>query len=74
MVIMVAPIMAAIVVFTSSDSPEGMADNLTIEQVKAEKAGQEVKVGGDVVPGSVKWDNISRSLKSIIAGGGDQIW
>ncbi len=72
-VIMVAVIAAVIVVFTSSDSPGGMTDHLTIAQVKAGKAGQEIKVGGDVVPGSVSWDNASRSLKFILAGGGDQI-
>ncbi len=50
-----------------------MSDHLTIAQVKAAKPGQEVKVGGDVVPGSVRWDDVSRSLKFMLAGEGDQI-
>ena len=66
-VVMVAVITALIVVFTSSNSPGGTSDHLTIAQVKADKAGQEVKVGGDVVPGSVSWDNDSSSLKFMLA-------
>ena len=72
-VIMVVALVAVIGVFTSSDSPGGMPDHLTITQVKADKAGQKVKVGGGVVPGSVRWDNVSRSLKFILAGEGDQM-
>ena len=66
-VIMVAVIVTVIGVFASSNSPGGMAEHLTIAQVKADKAGQEVKVGGDVVPGSVSWDNDSSSLKFMLA-------
>ena len=64
---MVAVIVTVIGVFASSNSPGGMAEHLTIAQVKADKAGQEVKVGGDVVPGSVSWDNDSSSLKFMLA-------
>ena len=71
--IAVTAIMAVTMVFTSSDNSGGMTDHLSIAQVKADKAGQEVKVGGDVVPGSVSWDNVSGSLKFMITGDGDQI-
>lgn len=72
-VILVAIIAVVVAVFTSSNSSGGMTDHLTIAEVKADKSGQELKVGGDVVPGSVSWDNDSRSLKFMLAGEGGEI-
>ncbi len=72
-VILVAGIAVVVGLFASSSSSEDMTDHRTIAEVKADKSGQELKVGGDVVPGSVSWDNDSRSLKFMLAGEGGEI-
>ncbi len=59
--------------FTAPGAPGGMPEHITIAQATGEKAGQEVKVGGDVVPGSIIWDNASGSLRFILTGDGDRM-
>ena len=52
----------------------GISDHDTIAQVKPDKAGQEIKVGGDVVPVSVSLDDALHSLKFTLAGEGDKLY
>ena len=59
--------------FTAPGAPGGMPQHITIAQATGDKAGQEVKVGGDVVPGSVNWDNASGSLRFTLTGEGDRM-
>ena len=41
---------------------------LTVEQYIARSANTPVRVGGRVVPGSIRWDNATRTLRFQIAG------
>ena len=50
-----------------------MPDHITIAQAKADKSGQPVKVGGEVVPGTINWDNASQSMTFMLAGEGDRM-
>ncbi len=72
-VVSVAGITAIIVAFSSSNGPGGVPTHLTVAQARVDTSGREIKVGGDVVPGSVIWENASHSLKFMLAGEGDQI-
>ncbi len=70
LVIMVVAITIGVKAFTSPGAPGGMPDHITIAQAKGE-SGQVVKVGGDVVPGSINWDDATRSLTFMLTGEGD---
>ena len=59
--------------FTAPGAPGGMPEHITIAQATGDKAGQAVKVGGDVVPGSISWDNASGSLRFTLTGEGDRM-
>ncbi len=51
-------------------------DRLDAEALVAQaiaEFGKPVKVGGDVVPGSVSWDNASGSLRFMLTGGDDRL-
>jgi cytochrome c-type biogenesis protein CcmE len=71
-VLVVAVIVAGFKILISSGT-SGMPEHLTIAQATGEMAGQAVKVGGDVVPGSVSWDGASASLKFTLAGEDDRM-
>ncbi|MDP2931465.1 MAG: cytochrome c maturation protein CcmE [Chloroflexota bacterium] len=71
-VIVVVAITLGVKAFTSPGAPGGMPDHITIAQAKGE-SGQVVKVGGDVVPGSINWDDATRSLTFTLTGEGDQM-
>lgn len=53
--------------FTAPGAPGGMPEHITIAQAIG-RAGQAVKVGGDVVPGSINWDNASGLLRFTLTG------
>ena len=59
--------------FTSPGAPGGMPEHITIAQATGDRAGQAVKVGGDVVPGSISWDNASGLLRFTLTGEGDRM-
>lgn len=59
--------------FTSSAAPRVMPGHITIAQARGDRSGQAVKVGGDVVPGSIGWDDVSGSLRFTLAGGGERM-
>ncbi|MDO8567533.1 MAG: cytochrome c maturation protein CcmE [Dehalococcoidales bacterium] len=65
-------IFAGVKWFTAPGAPAGMPEHGTIAQAM-EKSGQIVKVGGDVVPGSIAWDDATRSLRFTLTGEGDQM-
>lgn len=48
-------------------APAGMPDHITIAQAMADKSGQVIEVGGDVVPGSISWSPGSQSLSFTLA-------
>lgn len=73
LVLAVVIIIIAFKAFTSPGAPGGMPEHLTIAQAVGDKAGQAVKVGGDVVPGSISWDNASGSLRFTLTGEGDKM-
>ncbi|MBI4188463.1 MAG: cytochrome c maturation protein CcmE [Chloroflexi bacterium] len=72
-IIIVVSIIIGFKLFTSPGAPGGIPEHITIAQATGDKAGQEVKVGGDVVPGSVSWDNASGSLRFTLTGEGNRM-
>ena len=72
-VIIVVSVIIGFKLFTSPGAPGGMPEHITIAQAVGDRAGQEVKVGGDVVPGSISWDNASGSLSFTLTGEGDRM-
>ena len=72
-ILVAAAITTGIIMFVSSTGAGSMPAHITVTQAKADTSGLKVKVGGDVVPGSVSWDNASRSLNFTLAGEGDQL-
>lgn len=58
--------------FTAPGAPGGMPEHITIAQAIG-SAGQAVRVGGDVIPGSISWDNASGSLRFMLTGEGDRM-
>ena len=71
-VVIIVLITVGVKMLTSAGGP-AMPDHITIAQARGDMAGQEVKVGGDVVPGSIGWDDASRSLRFTLAGEGDEL-
>lgn len=72
LVVTVVSVMIGFKVFTSPGAPGGMPEHITIAQAIG-SAGQAVKVGGDVIPGSISWDNTSGSLRFMLTGEGDRM-
>ncbi len=72
LVVIVAGVIIGFKLFTSPGAPGGMPEHITIAQA-AERVGQQVKVGGDVAPGSIRWDNASGSLSFILTGEGNRM-
>ena len=72
MVVMVVALIIGIKAFTSPGAPGGMPDHITIAQAKG-GSGQVVKVGGEVVPGSINWNDATRSLTFTLTGEGDRM-
>jgi len=50
-----------------------MAEHLSVPEANALPAGQEARVGGDVQPGSVGWDNSTGSLVFTLTGDGQDL-
>lgn len=73
LVIAAIAIITGVRAFTSPGAPGGMPEHMTIAQAMGGKAGQAVKVGGDVVPGSIRWDNASGSLRFMLTGAGESM-
>ena len=72
-VIIVVGVIIGFKLFTAPGAPGGMPEHITISEAVGERAGQVVKVGGDVVPGSVIWDNASGLLSFTLTGEGDRM-
>lgn len=58
---------------TAPGAPAGMPTHITIAEARQSQPGEVVKVGGDVVPGTISWDNASRSLRFTLANGEDRL-
>lgn len=72
LVVIIAGLIVGFKMFTSPGAPGGMPEHITIAQAIG-RAGQAVKVGGDVVPGSINWDNASGLLMFTLTGQGDRM-
>lgn len=46
---------------------------ITVDQYAARSANTPVRVGGQVAPGSIKWDNTSRTMRFTVAGDNSKI-
>lgn len=60
----------------SMSQPKGGRDHLTIAEAKSVAAAQPgivVKVGGEVVPGSVIWDNATQTARFFLTNDGDRL-
>ena len=73
LVVTVVSLIIGFKLFTAPGAPGGMPEHITIAQARAGSSGQVVKVGGDVVPGSIGWDNASGSLSFTLTGEGDRM-
>ena len=71
-IIAVVAVTIGVKAFTAPGAPGGMPDHISIAQAKGEP-GQVVKVGGDVVPGSINWDDATRSLTFMLTGEEDRM-
>lgn len=71
-VIIVVIIITGLVISISPGASVGAPEHITIARAR-EQPGQTVKVGGDVVPGSITWDDASRSLRFTLTGEGDRM-
>lgn len=71
--VIVVSLITGFKLFTSPGAPGGMPEHITIAQATGDKAGQAVKVGGDIVPGSISWDNASGLLRFTLTGEGDRM-
>ena len=72
-IVVMAGIIIGVKLFTAPGAPGGIPEHITIAQAIRDQAGQAVKVGGDVVPGSISWDNASGSLSFTLTGEGDKM-
>ena len=72
-VVSVAAVVIGFKVLMSPGGPGGVPNHITIAQAKADKSGQAVKVGGEVVPGTINWDNASQSMTFMLADEGDRM-
>src|SRR3990172_12818663 len=72
-VVAVAAVVTGFKVLMSPGGPGGVPDHITIAGAKADKSGQAVKVGGEVVPGTINWDNASQSMTFMLADEGDRM-
>jgi cytochrome c-type biogenesis protein CcmE len=46
---------------------------ITVDQYAARSANTPVRIGGQVVPGSIRWDNATRTMRFTIAGENAQV-
>lgn len=58
---------------TSQAGGGAMPNHITVSAAKADVSRQVVRVGGDVVPGSITWDSRGGALGFLLTGEGDQI-
>lgn len=58
---------------TSRAGGGAVPNHITVSAAKAAVSGQVVKVGGDVVPGSITWDSRAGALGFLLTGEGDQL-
>ena len=72
-VIAVAGIVIGAIALTSPGGPVGIPEHITIAQAVADRSGQVVKVGGEVLPGSISWSNASQSMRFALTGEGDRM-
>ena len=70
--VIVAGLIIGIKAFTAPGAPGGMPNHIPVAQAK-EEPGQVVTVGGEVVPGSINWDESTRSLTFILNGDGERM-
>lgn len=73
LVVVLAFIATGITVFASSAGPDNMPDHITVARARADTSGESVRVGGNVVPGTVSWDSASGSLTFTLAGDGEEL-
>ncbi len=64
--IVLLPVLAH-VVYAVADSPV-MNYYVTVDEYAARSAATPVRVGGAVVPGSIQWDNATRTMRFQVAG------
>ncbi len=46
---------------------------ITVDEYSARSAVTPVRVGGDVIPGTIQWDNATRTMRFQIAGGASKL-
>ena len=71
--VIIAALIIGFKLFTSPGAPGGMPEHITIAQAEGQANGQVVKVGGDVVPGSIRWDSTSGLLEFTLTGEGSNM-
>lgn len=64
--IILLPVLAH-VVYTAAASPFANY-YITVDQYVARSANTPVRIGGQVVPGSIRWDNATRTLRFQVVG------
>ena len=47
--------------------------NITVDQYMARSANTPVRIGGQVVPGSIRWDAATRTLRFTVAGDNSKV-
>jgi len=78
--LIVAAVLAVVVVavlgvklLSTPGGPGGAPEHITIAQAMTDKSGQILRVGGDVVPGSINWNVGSQSLSFTLAEESDSM-
>ncbi len=46
---------------------------ITVDQYAARSANTPIRIGGQVMPGSIRWDNATRTLRFILSGENAQV-
>ena len=72
-VIVVAGIIIVARVLTSPGGPVGPPEHITIAQAMVDRSGQSIKVGGEVIPGSISWNDASQSISFALTGEGKRM-
>ena len=72
-VIVVSLIAIGIRILTMPGGLVGVPEHISIAQAAANRSAQVVKVGGEVVPGSINWNDISQSISFTLSAEGERM-
>jgi len=73
LVIVAAASVVGVKAFTAPGAPGGMPEHITVARAMADRSGQTLKVGGDVMPGSIMWESTSGSLRFTLTNDGESM-